>query len=753
MPSVTQKLPVLMLALGIALQPVVSTHVFAEGDVLSGDIRITVTPTEIDKLVPVRGGQRNVNLMLHGVSLHDAFRALAKQAGFNVIVDESVEGAINVDLKNVSVQDALETLKTFGNLAYSVQNNSLIVAKAGSEQAINFQRTHSKIIPLHYANANVVSTVLNQVLYGGPGTTGGGSTTQAPIKVSHDFQTNSVIVVGSPNDIQTVEEHIKALDAPRESKTWRLSQANALDVAGMLSASLFNEGIPSLTMGSGGASSTSSGSSGSGSVGVTPTTPASMRVRAEKIQEGQGGLSAGGSGSNNTTVTQQMTLRAHVKEDQTIQVSPQGPIIMPDTRLNTITLMGTAEQIALAEALLPTFDRKVPQVVLETSLFEIKDNQRKVLNHSFRANANQFVGGGSTNGTQIAQNTTSFGNLGNLNLGEIVAGYTTNPIVKLQEDFAYQVNAMARSNQLKILANPTILTSHDNEAVVSIVDEVIRKVTTTANSSGTAVGTEAEIGEVGIVLNILPRIGSNNTVSMRVHPIVSTIGGTTTDIFGNAVTLLSKRDMLTQNVVLKEGESFVLGGLVNNTDSKTVFKTPGLAQLPILGALARANDRTHQKSELLIVITPHIINDQSDMARMSSTNPMVPVNLGAFAPNSSNPYVPVSNTGTVSSRSLLPPLEPVRTLDTSRPLQPKAIPSAAENAMPWTPTRQLPGVSAGLPERPMPDQSMMMIDEPLSLKAKAKAPEQDRIEINEAPAAKDGQDDVIRNIINRFRTP
>lgn len=715
------------------------------GNVLTGDIRITVTPAEIDKLVPITGGQKTITMSLHGVSLHDAFRALAKQGGFSVMVDESVDGSINVDLKQVTIQDALETFKTFGNLAYSVQNNQLIVAKADSLKAKGFERSHSKIIPLRYTNALVVAQMLNQVLYGDPGGQqgGGGQNSQAALKVSYDTQTNSLIVVGTPNDIKTVEKHVDALDAPRETKTWRLSHANALQVASMLSSSLFNEGIPGVSL---------SGSAG-GSTGAGGLASATLKVQNEKVQEGAGSNASGGA-SSSTSVGNSITLRGQVKEELNIQISPQGPIVLPDTRLNTITVMGTAQQIAMAEAMIPVLDRKVPQVLLEVSLIEMTERQRRNIEPRIGATANEFLGG-----VNNVAGSTPFSNAIGIAtpLREVLLGYTTNPVRRLREDFKFQLDMLVRQDKLKLLANPSIITSHDNEAVVSMVDEIIRRNELTVNAAGGLVGSQAEIGEVGIVLNMLPKVGPNGTIQLRVHPTISTLADRRFDTFGGQINLLSRRDLMVQNIILKEGESFILGGLVNNTDNNMVGKFPGLGDLPIAGALMRSTNRNSRKSELIIVITPHILNDQSDMARQSAHDPMIPVNLKS-APGEkqeSQYFIPVSNSGLLnesSPNSSLPPLESPRTLNTSYTHgapQRVALEGKFENS-----EKKAHSNGQGVPLLEQLPQAMIMLKQDLknqdTNKQDTKKPVKAVPSSSSTLSGPDVSDDTIRAIINRF---
>lgn len=622
----------------------------ANPEMLTGDVRVTVNPANIKAALPVPGAERKVTMALHGIAIQDALRALGKKGGFNVLIDESVTGDISVDLNDVTIQAALETIKAYGGLAYTLQGKNLMVAAADSEKAQSFRKSATRIFHLKNATSSVVADILNNTLFaervgntsgaGQTSPTGGG--TGNP--VTADFHTNSLIVVGTPRDIEAVEKHLEVLDKPRESKTWRLSHANVLDVATILASSLFNEGIPAVNTSSGG-STTTTGTAVGG-------TSAQVRVVADDVQEGTGtsqatqsggGGGGGGGGGESGSINSSVTLRSRVKASQTISVSSGGPIILPDTRLNTLTLMGTAEQIAMAEALIPTLDRKVPQVVLETALVEISQTGQKELGFNFGFNNGGFSLG-SNNASNVGLPTDSGTPLENL------MQWSTSPLHRTR-NFYYQVNALISQNKAKMLANPTVITTNDHEAIVSIVDEIVRSVTLT-RSALTAPTATVNIGEAGIVLNLLPRIGADNTVSLRVRPVVSTVADTQTGL-GGIVTLLSKREVLTQNVQLRDGETFVLGGLVQNTNSEAVFKTPGLSNLPILGALARNSTLNKKRTELMVMITPHIIRDESELASGRSGG-MKPATFSS----GDKGILPVSYTGSHQNHgSALPALQ------------------------------------------------------------------------------------------------
>jgi type II secretory pathway component GspD/PulD (secretin) len=752
----------------------ISSTVWASSsDVLTGDVHVTVNPANIRGTIPIGGANQKVTMAFHGMDIQDALRALAQQGGFNVLIDESVTGTISVDLNNVSIQDALETLKTYGNLAYSVQGKNLMVASATSEKGVAFKKSVTRIFPLHNANAKVIADFLNSTVFAdrtssagstSSGATSGGSSGGKP--VTADYQTNSLIVIGDPTDIKTVEEHIEALDQPRQMKTWRLSQANVLDVATMLASSIFNEGSPILATT---AASSGSSSSGGGAGAAQNTTPSPLRVTADNLAEGSGasqasqsgGSSSGGSSGGETSLVSSLTLRGRAQQTQTIQISPNGPILLPDTRMNTLTLLGTAEQIAMAESLIPVLDRKVPQVVLEASLVEVSEDGRNELGITSGSNSGHFSSG-TNNSTSSTLVNRAFSNaIGRTTSTstplESIMRFTTNPTT-VTRNFLFQINALVNKNKAKMLANPTVITTSDNETVISIVDEIIRSVTVTQGAFGSTPTFTTNIGEAGIVLNILPKIGANNTVSLRVRPIISTVARTQTDASGNLITLLSKREALAQNVQLKDGETFVLGGLIHDTNTEAVTKNPMLANLPILGALARNSVKNKHRSELMVLITPHILKDDSDIAGLVPNLPgssLIPATLSNRA-SGNNGIVPVSfnGTGATTERTnALPALEAVHSIDNSSngsdPLDHKSLakPSPKPKNGALLPDEMMPAPKS-LPTKPAAKTSMTgPTIETQAYRASGPA------KADSSSDTADTSDAAIREIMAKFRTP
>lgn len=585
---------------------------------------------QLNKPLELHGVNETITLSLRGVSVLDALRAIGRKGHFNVVANDSVSGVLSMDFEQVTIADSLDAIRIQHNLTYATRaGNTLLVYANGSDKAQELRRTHSEIIPLKHTNASVIADMLNNSVFTQLNTTANnannqntrrgavsGGIQQAFQTITPDFRTNSLIIVGTESDIEIALQYVKALDVARARKTWRLSHSDAVDIATMLASSLFNEGIPTFQMSSSGAGG--QGGGGNGAAGgqqqlTLGQFPSSLRVRMENIEEGEGSGTTSPSGVQ--TSESEVTLRGTVKEDAVAQVSPNGVIIVPDTRLNTITVLGTPTQLKLAAQVISAFDRKAPQVVIETALIEISENASKELGFNFGLDRGDFLAGANNLSNNAFANTggsTPFTTVGvPTETAESLFRFSTSAATGTANNFFYQLNALIEKDRAKILANPNIVTMHDKEAIVSIVDEIIESITITVDSTtGGAIGREVNIGEVGITLSILPRISPNGSVNMRVRPRLSTVASTQIDSNNNLITLLSRREALAQNIKLKDGETFILGGLIQETDTDSANKVPYFGDLPILGALLRSSAKSKERSELMIMLTPHIVQDE-----------------------------------------------------------------------------------------------------------------------------------------------
>jgi type II secretory pathway component GspD/PulD (secretin) len=599
------------------------------------------------------------------VSIRRVLRDLASMSGINVLIDEQVGGNVTLSFNDVTVEEAYEYLRNIAGLYYvSKGDNLLLVSTKDVAEEKGLTKNVSKLMPIRYVNAKLIAALLNNTLFA----SAGGAETGAGKKATAEFRTNSIILVGTDNDLRLAEDIISKIDIPRESKVFRINHAEAVEVAQLLQATVFNDGITPFD---------GTGAAGESSI---PAQPSSVSVNVETYEEGSGAATEvqGASGSSGGGQQQTFTLRTKITETKNVKIAPDGPIIVPDSRTNTLTIMGTVEQIALAESLVPTLDQKLPQVAIETSLVEILEDGLRELQPTLAFSSGQFAYGFNNRAVtasesqqpsagqpaipfrppegfirqdkyneQTGQVETEFiqpGLLHNIiglptvqdqgREGNELA-WTTKPIENSSQ-FLVQLNGLISNRKAKLLANPTVIAVHNSEAVVSVTEEIVRSTQVTRDATGFT-QTQVEIGEAGIILNILPKVTGDGYVSLRIRPSVSTIAKQITDVQQNTISLLNRRDLAVQEVRIANGQTLALGGLIEEREVSSFAKVPGLGDLPIIGSLFRTHGKTMVRNELVMLVTPRIMEDSyplSPASRISAimNNPKIRAMMGNTNP-------------------------------------------------------------------------------------------------------------------------
>ncbi|MDD5250694.1 MAG: general secretion pathway protein GspD, partial [Rhodocyclaceae bacterium] len=261
--------------------------------------------------------------------------------------------------------------------------------------------------------------------------------------------------------------------------------------------------------------------------------------------------------------------------------------IFADDKLNLLVMRDTPAMIDLAERLVATEDVGEPEVMLELAVVEVTRSHLASLGIQW-PNQLSLV--------PLPSNTTTgltLSDLKNLNSDRI--GATISPlIINLQND----------SNDTNLLANPRIRTHSREKAVIRIGDRV-PVITTTATSTG-FVSENVQYLDVGLKLEVEPIVFPNDEISIKVALEVSSVTSQVISKAGTVAYQIGGRNAATV-LRLKDGETQVLGGLINDNDTASANRFPGLSQLPVLGRLFSNEGRNNQKSELVLSITPRIV--------------------------------------------------------------------------------------------------------------------------------------------------
>src|SRR5438552_3084747 len=276
---------------------------------------------------------------------------------------------------------------------------------------------------------------------------------------------------------------------------------------------------------------------------------------------------------------------------------------------NAIIVRDTPDKLLLAEKMIRDIDKAKPEVVVQVEVLEARTDRLRDLGILPGQTASIAINPNNTTSSSSSTSTTS--NNG-INLNQLRHLNSTDYVVTLPSVTA---NAVLTDTNTRIIQNPEVRSVDGQNAKLKIGDRIPIATGSFSSGIGIAGGTAGGINplvntqftyqDVGVTIDLTPRVHPNREVSLKLKVEVSahtndvSIGGITQPVISQRV--------IEHDIRLKEGEVSILGGLIQRSDSKTLEGWPGLAKLPLLGYLFSHNKTDHQEDEVLIVLTPRIV--------------------------------------------------------------------------------------------------------------------------------------------------
>ena len=291
-----------------------------------------------------------------------------------------------------------------------------------------------------------------------------------------------------------------------------------------------------------------------------------------------------------------------------------------DAKTNSLIITDTVEGLKEVEDLIPVLDRKPQQVDIESKVVEVQLNNSSETGISWAYAANggtngvdRFGASKNSNGTfaglvpQTDQSGVTVqgpatGGTG-VGLNDIVTGPTPIGFSFLTQQGTYllsaQISALATEGRVKVLSTPHIVTTNNQEASISVADQIPYTVTTVSNGvSQSAV----QFISAGVKLTVKPTVNADRRITMHVKPEVSNAVGTGSATLPPTV---NTRDADT-TILLRDGETIAIGGLIQENINKSTTGIPLLMSIPILGYLFKTVSDIKQRTELIVFLTPKI---------------------------------------------------------------------------------------------------------------------------------------------------
>ena len=287
-----------------------------------------------------------------------------------------------------------------------------------------------------------------------------------------------------------------------------------------------------------------------------------------------------------------------------------------DRRLNAIWLRGSPDRIARMKAMIALIDVPVDSVILETQFVELTEQGSRNIGVDF-ANASGQLAVGSISRGSLAPFGSDLDR--NIYSGQIqVALY-----------------AQVQKGNGRIVSTPRIAAQSGDTAKI-LTGDALPILTSIALSGVNAVSQQVQYVNVGVTLQVAPRVSPDGFVTSHIYAVVSSVTG-----FQQGYPTISQREAETTASV-RDGETFVIGGLTMDNALSSKTKVPLFGDLPLLGQLFRYDKRSKSKTDLYIVITPHIVRHRR-FGDFDEPAPIPPADIGTTPKPAVPPAIPPTN--------------------------------------------------------------------------------------------------------------
>ncbi len=399
-----------------------------------------------------------------------------------------------------------------------------------------------------------------------------GTPAHGRVRILTDDRTNSLIVLAARSNLEEVRALVRKLDVqvPGGGRihVYYLNHANAEELAQTLSSLI--SGQPRQAAGGG------------------PAAAAAAGGAAQALRTAVSGLAEG------VTVT-------------------------ADPATNSLVIQASKEGYATLAEVIQKLDVQRPQVLVEALIMEVDVTDSHALGLNWLVN---FMAG-DTEGTIVSATeaaTRAFLTGMSGGTSEVLGPFVAN-VISTPGDSTIQaiITASASDTGTNIISAPHILTSDNEQAEIRIGNNIpiisSRVQSAQGLEQGLSTSVNVERQDVGVTLRVTPQITEGDTLRMEIFQEITAINEGLQGDVGNAedvgVPLSNRR--VENTVVVDDGETVVIGGLISDDYQDTEFKVPWLGDIPVLGWAFKSTDQTLRKVNLLVFLTPHIIRESDDL--------------------------------------------------------------------------------------------------------------------------------------------
>ncbi|WP_147822596.1 type II secretion system secretin GspD [Salidesulfovibrio onnuriiensis] len=588
--------------------------------------------------------ERTISMDFKSVDIHVLIKFMSELTGRNFIVDRRVEGRINAySPSKVSLEEAYEAFETillvndFAIVATTVENEYKIVpisearrqgipVQAGRYSAKDAgEELITQIIPLRNSSAPELAKLLVNM-------------TDKNGLVSVYTPTNTLIVTAPASNIESLLAVVREVDRSAyatRTRTFPLAHADAASIAASVSKIMTTK-IQEMEKVGKKALALVEADKRTNSV-IALGDPASLELISEMIAsldiptpKGKDDIHLvnleNADAEDVAKILNDLISRQVDKEGKVTKLSKDIKVVA-DKATNSLIITARPDEFAALKGTIAQLDVLRKQVYIEALIMEVSSDA----SFSFGVNWAAGGSGGDTSGF-ISSNTgggsitlpskADSGAIGFPSGGTI--GAIMNNAIKIGSvSYSIQsiINVAETNNDYKILATPQLLTLDNEKASVNVVDNIpFSTQTQTSNVNKDYASVSLDYKDVGVKLEMTPHIGEKGTLRLEIKQEVSRVVESLVKLSDsqNVIAPTTKKREVETVIQMKDSQTAVIAGLLNEDSTKGRSKVPGLGDVPLLGWLFKQKSDTDKTTNLFIFITPKIINSYDESSALAS---------------------------------------------------------------------------------------------------------------------------------------
>lgn len=489
-----------------------------------------------------------ISLDLRNIDIVDALKFLASKAGLNIITTRKVSGRITLSVQNVTIKDVFDIM---------LRSNELAFLKHGDIYNIMSEDEYRSLIGRKFSDMREVKIFRLKYAIPDQAFTMLDTLKSDIGRVVVEPDSGTALIMDTKESLKRIEEALETLDRRNVVKVFKLKYARAIDVEEQLKSRLDAKKVGT--------------------------------IQADERQ--------------NLVIVQALPGRMAEVEELIAYLDAKTKQVMINTQIIKVRFINTDEWEFRWEGLFKigikygmTYFGSTPFAAVQAAgdawrsrPTVLDDVDGEVGSFPFSGTANNF-----NSSTQVVPGQA-------MHLG----------IINRQRDFDIFMKWLNTIGDTQLISNPRIAVINNQEARIHVGErEAYVTTTTTTGQTTTTVSEEVTFVDVGIQLAVTPTINDDGFIRMKIKPEISSVTDTLITPSGNRIPIIDTSTAET-TVLVKDGSTIIIGGLRRDEKSDTTTKMPFFGDIPIFGRFFRDNLKRKDRSELMILITPIIIDGES----------------------------------------------------------------------------------------------------------------------------------------------